>query len=217
MPSGENKLSFVGGAGNIEAILHLPQQNHDHEPLKAIMICCHPHPQFGGTMTNKVVHTLCKTFCKMGMPSLRFNFRGIGQSEGEYDNGKGESEDLLLLCEIMNENWPEQQLWLSGFSFGSWVAAHSAVSAGAKQLLSVAPPVQHFDFNQFQRPDCPWLVLMGEEDEIVEPETVFDWVDSQNNQIELVKFPETGHFFHGELVNMSRILKQHYQSTLAAF
>jgi len=212
MPSGENKLSFVGEVGLIEAILHLPKENSVNNSRKAIAICCHPHPQFGGTMTNKVVHTVCKTFSNLGLPALRFNFRGIGQSEGSYDEGQGESKDLLILCEIMKESWPEHQLWLAGFSFGSWIAARSAVSADAKQLLSIAPPVQYFDFNQMQMPDCPWLVLMGEEDEVVEPEVVFNWIEAQSNPPALIRFPQTGHFFHGQLVNMRNLLEKHYEN-----
>lgn len=210
LSAGEHSLTLQGAAGNIEAKLHLPYISPEN-PAKAIVICCHPHPQFGGTMTNKVVHTLAKTFSKMGVPALRFNFRGIGTSEGSYDEGKGESEDLLLLCETMRKNWPEQELWLAGFSFGSWIAASCASASDAKQLLSVAPPVRHFSFSEFRKPTCPWLVLMGEQDDVVEPESVFDWVNSQENPPKLVKFPETGHFFHGQIVKMSSIIEQHYQ------
>ncbi len=210
LPAGEHSPTLLGAAGNIEAKLHLPDRPPEN-PAKAIVICCHPHPQFGGTMTNKVVHTLAKTFSKMGVPALRFNFRGIGYSEGKYDEGKGESEDLLLLSELMRKSWPEQELWLAGFSFGSWIAASCASASGAKQLLSVAPPVRHFSFSAFRKPTCPWLVLMGEQDDVVEPDSVFEWVNSQEPPPKLIKFPETGHFFHGQIVNMSNVLEQHYQ------
>ncbi|RLA05530.1 MAG: alpha/beta hydrolase [Gammaproteobacteria bacterium] len=212
---GENKLSLPGEVGNIEAILHLPRENVNNIQSGPIFICCHPHPLYGGAMSNKVVHTLCRTFSKMGLPSLRFNFRGVGESKGTHDNGIGESRDLLLLCNIMKQNWPDSPLWLAGFSFGSWVAAHTAKQVGAEQLLSIAPPVKHFDFDTFDKPDCPWLILMGEEDEIVEPQSVFDWVDSQKSPPTLIKFAETGHFFHRQLVNMGQLLQQHYQNFLS--
>ena len=212
---GEHDLSLKGAAGFIEAKLHLPQKDSNGSSPKAVVICCHPHPQFGGTMTNKVVHTLTKTFSKMGIPALRYNFRGIGKSEGTYDNGQGESEDLLILSDLIQKSWPEQQLWLAGFSFGSWISAGCAMEAGAKQLLSIAPPVQYFDVADFQMPECPWLVLMGEQDEVVDPEQVFDWINSKSSAPQQIKFPETGHFFHGQLVNMTKLLQQHYLPVLS--
>jgi alpha/beta superfamily hydrolase len=213
MSPGEHKISFNGDVGKIEAILHIPNNTVDHSP-KAVMVCCHPHPLFGGTMTNKVVHTICKTFSKMGLPAIRFNFRGIGETEGTHDEGEGEGKDLLLICDEVRQRWPDSQIWLSGFSFGSWVSAHCATAAGAQQLLSIAPPVGHFDFNKFQLPLCPWLVLMGEQDEIVDAATVFKWIEDQKNSPDLVKFPDTGHFFHGQLVKMTKVLKQHYQELI---
>jgi len=214
LPAGEHDLLIPGKAGIVEAKLNIPEANETSLIPKALAICCHPHPLFGGAMNNKVVHTITKTFTRMGMVSLRFNFRGVGKSEGKHDKGIGESEDLLELCRLINKSWPEQELWLAGFSFGSWVSVSCAREAGAEQLLSIAPPVQYFNFNIEQLPDCPWLVLMGEDDDIVEPESVFKWVDSQPNPPELIKFPETGHFFHGEIARMSNILKQHYGAIL---
>jgi len=211
LSAGEQPLLLPGAVGNIEAKLHLPVINNLEGPPKAVLICCHPHPQFGGTMNNKVVHTVVKTFSKMGVPALRFNFRGIGQSEGDYDEGRGESDDLLMLSNLMQKSWPDSQLWLAGFSFGSWVAAGCAVAAGAKQLLSIAPPVRYFDAVDFQSPACPWLVLMGEQDEVVEPSEVYAWIDAQLIPPQLIKFPETGHFFHAQIVKLSHVLQQHYQ------
>ena len=216
LTTGEHKITLEGAVGNIEAILHLPEHGGVTAPAKAVVICCHPHPQFGGTMTNKVVHTLAKTFSKMGVPALRFNFRGIGSSDGNYDDGRGESEDLLKLSKIMQHSWPEQQLWLAGFSFGSWIAATCAEAASATQLLSIAPPVQNFDADSFNTPSCPWTVVMGEDDEVVEPDQVFAWIDAQKNPPQLIRFPETGHFFHGKMVKLSDILMEHYLPVLEA-
>jgi alpha/beta superfamily hydrolase len=215
MSPGENPIILEGEAGKIEAILHLPKADIVKTPVQAMMICCHPHPLHGGTMTNKIVHIICKTFSKLGLPTLRFNFRSIGESQGKHDNGIGESKDLLILSELMHKTWPDRELWLAGFSFGSWIAANSAVAAKAKQLLSIAPPVKHFDFKKMQQPSCPWLVLMGDADEVVEPSEVYEWIaDQQINKPELIRFPEAGHFFHGEMVNMSKTLEHHYQKML---
>ncbi len=211
LPAGEHDLLIPGKAGTIEAKLQIPEQETSSKMPKAIAICCHPHPLFGGAMTNKVVHTICKTFTRMGIVALRFNFRGVGKSEGSHDKGIGECEDLLELCQLLKESWPEQELWLAGFSFGSWVSVSCARDAGAKQLLSIAPPVQYFDFNHEQTPDCPWLVLMGEEDEIVDPSSVYQWIESQPNPPALIKIPGTGHFFHGKIARISKILKQYYE------
>jgi len=221
---GEHRLFLKGDMGDIEAILHLPEKvlnsvSSKPEAVpkaapKAVMICCHPHPLFAGTMTNKIVHTICKTFSRMGVPSLRFNFRGVGKSDGTHDEGRGEVEDLLSLCQQMKDCWPESELWLSGFSFGSWIAVHAAAKAGAKQLLSIAPPISHFDFNSFVKPNCDWLVVMGEDDEVVEPELVYSWIDAQQPKPQLVRFPETGHFFHGKIVKLSELLIKHYSSLL---
>ena len=215
MSGGENTITLEGAAGKIESILHLPKAGIVESPIQAMMICCHPHPLYGGTMSNKIVHIICKTFSKMGLPTLRFNFRSIGESEGIHDNGIGESEDLLILSELMHETWPNRELWLAGFSFGSWIAANTAVQAKAKQLLSIAPPVQYFDFKDFNQPTCPWLVLMGDQDDVVEPEKVYEWINAQqDNKPELIRFSEAGHFFHGEMVNMSNILEKHYHQML---
>ncbi len=209
LSSGEHDILLSTGAGKVEAKLHLPREDVIPEPPKAVAICCHPHPLFGGTMTNKVVHTIAKTFSQMGVPALRYNFRGVGKSEGTHDEGIGESKDLLELCDQVKASWPEQALWLAGFSFGSWVAARCANQAGASQLLSIAPPVQYFDVNN-DMADCPWLVLMGEEDDVVDPIEVFNWVDTQHRPPKLIKFAGTGHFFHGQIVNMSKVLQAHY-------
>ena len=209
MSAGENKFFLPGAAGKIEAILHLPKEEQAGE-IKAIMICCHPHPVYGGTMTNKVVHTVCKTFSKLGVPSLRFNFRGIGSSDGSYDDGKGESKDLLIIAKLMQEHWPEQEIWLSGFSFGSWIATQCAVELNAAQLLTIAPPIGRFDFETYALPSCPWLVLMGDADDVVDPKTVFDWIDDQERPPKLIKFADTGHFFHGQICIMSELLHNLY-------
>jgi len=220
---GEHPLFLRGEIGEIESILHLPDSDlfnvssktAPKATPKAMMICCHPHPLYGGTMTNKIVHTICKTFSRMGVPALRFNFRGVGKTAGTHDHGVGELNDLLLLCEQMKKCWPDSELWLSGFSFGSWIAVHAAAITGASQLLSIAPPIGHFDFDSFAKPNCDWLVVMGENDDVVEPEAVFRWIEKERPRPQLVRFPDTGHFFHGKIVKLSDLMKAHYLPMLS--
>lgn len=207
--AGEHRVELSANAGIVDSIVHLPE-NYQDSDVKAVAICCHPHPLYEGSMSNKVVHTLAKSFTKIGLISLRFNFRGVGKSEGEHDNGVGETEDLVSICQHVKEYFPDAQIWLSGFSFGSYIAANAAHQVGASQLLSVSPPVEHYDFTQINDPKCPWMIVMGEVDEVVSPGAVFNWVDQTPGRYQLLKFPETGHFYHGKLVKLTDQLINHY-------
>jgi len=213
--AGEHRTEFHGEAGVIEAIVHIPENINDVQ-IKAVAVCCHPHPLFEGAMTNKVVHTLAKVMTKLGMIAVRFNFRGVGKSEGEHDHTRGETRDLVAICEVIKQQFPAAQLWLSGFSFGSYVSAKAAAEVGAAQLISVSPPVGHYDFNDIADPGCPWLVLMGEVDEVVSPEAVFNWLAESPERYTVIRFPETGHFYHGKLVKMMDLLKSHFEPVVDA-
>ncbi|GAA4363075.1 alpha/beta hydrolase [Kangiella marina] len=199
----KDKFLIDGAIGAIEATLDTP--NGDER--NAVAVCCHPHPVHGGAMTNKVIHTVSRTLASLGIPSIRFNFRGVGASEGSYDEGEGEQQDLLKVIEWAQKEYPGRPLWLAGFSFGSWIAALQAKSHNAAQLISIAPPVNRFSFDNFEIPDCPWLVVMGDADEVVDPEAVFNWIDELKPQPELIKMPEAGHFFHGRLVELREELE----------
>lgn len=193
-----DKFLISGTAGAIEATLDQPEGDERN----AVAVCCHPHPVHGGAMTNKVIYTVSRTIAGLGIPSVRFNFRGVGRSEGEYDEGRGEQQDLIKVIDWVREEYPNRPLWLAGFSFGSWIAALQAKEQGASQLISIAPPVNRFSFDDFVIPDCPWLVVMGDADDVVDPDAVFDWVDQLEPQPELIKMSDAGHFFHGRLVEL---------------
>lgn len=212
--SGEHRTTFEGHAGSIEAIIHLPD-DYDETRVKAIAVCCHPHPLYEGAMSNKVVHTLAKTFAKMGLVAVRYNFRGVGKSDGEHDDGIGETQDLVTICTNLSNYFEGANIWLSGFSFGSYIAASAASRIPTSQLISIAPPVDRYDFDNLSI-DCPWLVVMGEEDEIVPPLDVFEWLEKNPGRHQLMRFPETGHFFHGKLVKLSDQLMAHYESVIEA-
>ncbi|AOE50493.1 alpha/beta hydrolase [Kangiella sediminilitoris] len=199
-----DKFLIPGAAGSIEATL----DQAEGDERNAVAVCCHPHPVHGGAMTNKVIYTVSRTLASMGIPSVRFNFRGVGRSEGEYDEGRGEQQDLIKVIEWARQEYPGRPLWLAGFSFGSWIAALQAKEQEAAQLVSIAPPVNRFSFEDFEIPDCPWLVVMGDADEVVDPKAVFDWVGELEPQPELIKMSEAGHFFHGRLVELREKLTE---------
>jgi uncharacterized protein len=207
--SGEHKLLIEGPAGHIEAIMSIPEQ----PVAQQVAVVCHPHPLHGGAMTNKVAHTLSKSLTSSGIINLRFNFRGVGRSQCTHDNGVGESEDLQFLAKLMTSSFNRTQLLLAGFSFGAWISIGVAKSVNCQHLISIAPPVKRFDFSQFEHPSCPWLIVMGEQDEVVEPEAVFEWVDELKPKPELWRYPDTTHFFHGKLV----LLRDQLEAYLATY
>lgn len=206
----KNHILIEGAVGPLEAAWDLPEtDNCDY-----VAVCCHPHPVHGGAMTNKVIHTVSRTLAGLGIPSLRFNFRGVGRSAGSYDEGNGEQQDLVKAIEYARSQYPKSELWLAGFSFGSWIAALQAHKFPTKQLISIAPPVNRFSFDDFVIPDCPWLVVMGDADEVVEPKAVFDWVDELEPQLELIKMENAGHFFHSRLVDLREELESALKGNL---
>ena len=194
------KEQFIidGPAGDLEALLESPQ---DREPLGCAVVC-HPHPVHGGTMTNKVAHTLARSFVGVGFAALRFNFRGVGKSAGAFDEGRGEVDDVLCAVDWMRASAPALPLWLSGFSFGAAMAIRAAVSTRPDGLVSIAPAVSRFAVDFETQPDCPWLILQGDEDELVDIEETVAWVNSLEPGPELEVFPGAEHFFHGKLVQL---------------
>lgn len=209
--SGETRLFIPGPAGRLElAVMRAPRT----EERPVVVVCCHPLPTDGGTMTNKVIHTVAKTLTGLGLVSVRFNFRGAGQSEGSWDQGQGELDDARAVIAWAREQFPDYALWLAGFSFGAYISLMAAAECQPAQVLSVAPPVQRFDFSRFIRPACPWTVVMPEADEIVSAPAVFRWLDSLAEPPVLIRFPETGHFFHGKLIELRERLAAHYADVL---
>jgi len=195
LPNKEN-FSIAGPVGRLEAILESPQ---DMAPLGCAVVC-HPHPLHGGAMQNKVAHTLARSFVGSGFVALRFNFRGVGDSEGEFDNGDGEVEDTLAAVAWLQNELPDLPLWLSGFSFGAAMAVRAAIVREPAGLISIAPAASRFVGNLPSQPRCPWLILQGDQDELVDIEETIAWVNSLEPGPELEVFPETEHFFHGKLV-----------------
>jgi alpha/beta superfamily hydrolase len=191
-------LSIDGPSGELEAVLETPRVARGD----AVAVICHPHPLYHGTMNNKVVHTLVRSFNLLGCPAVRFNFRGVGGSAGRYDEGLGETDDALAVVDWAAERWPESEVWLGGFSFGSYVALRAAVRSEPPGLIMVAPPVQRFAVAAEAVPRCPWLIVQGEDDELVDSSAVADWAAALSPPPALVVLDDTDHFFHGRLTRL---------------
>jgi alpha/beta superfamily hydrolase len=192
------KLFIDGPVGRLEAILDTPR---DALP-EGSGVVCHPHPQHGGTMHNKVAHTLARALLRCGFQVLRFNFRGTEASEGNYDEGVGELDDALAAIEWMRDRQASGPMWLAGFSFGAAIAVRAAVATEVDGLVSVAPAVYRFASGLTQQPQCPWLIVQGDEDELVAVEETIDWVNDLDPGPELLVMPGAEHFFHGRLVEL---------------
>jgi alpha/beta superfamily hydrolase len=148
------------------------------------------------------VTTLAKTFQGMGATTVRFNFRGVMRSEGQFDQGKGELDDLLAVIDWVQRERMKKEIWLAGFSFGSFIAAKAATQIPVNKLVTVAPPVQDFPMQNLPPITCPWVLVQGELDDIVPAKEVFAWAEARNPQPIILRFPQAGHFFHGQLAEL---------------
>jgi len=205
------RLFIDGPVGRLEAILELPAQ-----ASVASVVVCHPHPQHGGTMHNKVTHTLARTFVRMGYAALRFNFRGTHASEGQYDEGEGELDDALAAIAWMRARYPKIPIWVAGFSFGAAIAVKAAVAAELDGLISVAPAITRFASGLDSQPLCPWLIIQGDKDELVDVEDTVAWVDGLEPGPELLIIQGGEHFFHGRLTDLREAVTQFVEESLAS-
>ena len=190
-------VEIPGTAGRLQAVVAEPASTGS-----LFGVVCHPHPLFGGTMDNKVVTTIAKALVDCAVPTLRFNFRGVGSSHGTYDEGVGETDDAASVADWGGRRWPGRRLVLAGFSFGAYVALRVAQRRDLARLILVAPPVGRFDFAGIMPPGCPWMVIQGEEDDVVDPGRVIDWARRSTPAPRLVRLPGVGHFFHGRLAEL---------------
>lgn len=197
---GEHTLLLPGAVGQLEAMTATPTTASSH-PITAII--CHPHPQQQGTMHNKVVTTLHRCCRDLGVRTVRFNYRGVGRSEGEFANGVGEAEDLLAVLAWVKAVQPHDAIWLLGFSFGAGIVLAAAAHTihPINYIVCVAPGVDRDYFHATTPQHCPWLVVQGGMDDVVSPQTVTQWVNAiDDNPPQYCYFAEVGHFFHGNLV-----------------
>ena len=195
----DSRSLFVEGpAGKLEAVFETPAAA---DPVASVVVC-HPHPQHGGTMHNKVAHTLARTFVRLGFAALRFNFRGTEKSEGRFDEGVGELYDALAAIAWMRTTQPGKSLWLAGFSFGAAISVRAAVESDVGGLVSVAPAISRFAAGLTAQPACPWLIVQGDEDELVDVDETIDWFNGLEPGPELLVMRGAEHFFHGRLVDL---------------
>ena len=202
-PAEASAFTLSGPAGSLECISDVAERA---EARRGVAVICHPNPVQGGTMHNKVVTMVERALRESGLDTVRFNFRGTDASEGSYDDGIGESDDLATVAAWLRDVRPHDALWLAGFSFGSYVTIRSAMRLQADALVSIAPPVGRWTMDD-ALPTCPWLVVMGEADEVVEPQAVFDWIAAMDKPPVLIRMPDTSHFFHRRLMDLRGAVK----------
>lgn len=204
-------VSIPGPAGAIEALLEEPEGPRPQR----FGVICHPHPLHGGTLHNKVVHTLARALHELSVPTVRFNYRGVGASEGRYADGIGETDDALAVIEWGRRRWPDADPWLLGFSFGGGVAMRAGARAGARLLVTVAPavdgPVENGPPHSVPLgPPCPWLIVQGDADEVIDARRVIEWASQKSATRKSAALPAltvhvlhgAGHFFHGRLTEL---------------
>ena len=201
MTRGERRGTIAGPAGTLEVALNVPEG-----AVRGIALIAHPHPLQGGTLDNKVVQTLAKTFAALGYAAVRFNFRGVGQSEGQFDDGIGETDDALAALAAAKLEFGELPVTLAGFSFGSYVQTRVAHAITAERLVLIGPAVKRFPIEAVP-PDT--IVIHGEEDDVVALADVLAWARPQ--QLPIIVFPGCGHFFHGRLPQLQRVITGMWQ------
>ncbi|MBN9564789.1 MAG: alpha/beta hydrolase [Alphaproteobacteria bacterium] len=210
------EVIFPGPEGRIEARYH-----HSKVPNAPIAIILHPHPADGGTMNNKIVFNLFKTFVDQGFNTLRFNFRGVGRSEGRFDHGEGELSDAAAALDwLQAQNPNSNSCWVAGFSFGAWIGMQLLMRRPEIDgFISISPPANLYDFN-FLAP-CPvsGMILQGENDTIVTHDSVLKLVDKLNSQkgiaIDYRVVQKAGHFFDQQLEELSANVLEYLTKAIA--
>jgi uncharacterized protein len=197
-------LTAPGPAGQLEALLDEPAIEGE---VQRVAVVCHPHPLYGGTMTNKVVHILARTFNELNAPAVRFNFRGVGKSAGAHDDGRGEIDDVIAMLAWAEQRWPNAQIWLAGFSFGAAMALRASLRHPVARLVTVAPALRWLTEIKEQIPTCPWLIVQGDQDELVNVDAVRNWAAKLKRPPRLEILPGAEHFFHGHLNDLRDAVK----------
>lgn len=205
------KFFIDGPAGRLETVLGEPQS-----VPKGIAVIAHPHPLHGGTMDNKIVHTLFTTLLELGFITAKFNFRGVGLSEGQFNHGSGEIDDVLAVTHTLREQFAHQvtdiPLLLAGFSFGGAIQLHVAKQLAPEFLILVAPSVVNLKAPPVPETTRCALIVQGDKDDIVLPEAVLTWAAPVSQPI--VFIPGAGHFFHGKLTILKQLILNYFSHRL---
>ncbi len=201
MRAATRRVRIDGPAGGIEAAIDLPEGT-----VRGVALVAHPHPQYGGTLDNKVVQTLARVFAALGYAAVRPNFRGVGASEGRYDEGRGEVEDLRAAWAFARRTYGAAPPVLAGFSFGAVMQARLAAQVVPERMVLVGVAVNHFE-----APPVPadTLLIHGERDETVPLAAVLDWVRSFD--LPVIVVPGADHFFHGRLPLLRGLVQNNWR------
>jgi len=198
-------LTIAGPAGRLEALL----QEHEARDHAITALICHPHPLYGGTLHNKVVHRAASVLHELGAAALRFNFRGAGASEGRHDGGVGEVEDARAALRFLAERYPTARRWVAGFSFGAGVVAGLAASEpGIERLILIAPPVMNASFDVLRTLAIPKLVFQGMDDTVCPPPALREEFATWAEPKELVEIPGATHFFDRQLGTLADAMRE---------
>jgi alpha/beta superfamily hydrolase len=190
---------ILGPAGRLEALIE-PPVLQPNQPLRAAVVFAHPLPIDGGTMHTKVVYRGTKGLASLGCAVLRFNFRGVGASEGAWDNGVGELADYRAALDAMENIYPDTELWAAGFSFGSYVALTVGASDDrVRLLLGIAPPLDRYDFSAMRNSTKPKFFIQGERDEICPLKRMYEFYAQLPEPKELVVIDGADHLFDGKV------------------
>ncbi|MBP8202547.1 MAG: alpha/beta fold hydrolase [Pseudomonas sp.] len=205
MLSRETPLMIAGPCGQLEALWL------DTPGSRGVALICHPNPVQGGTMLNKVVSTLQRTARDCGLATARFNYRGVGASAGSHDMASGEVDDAEAVAHWLRAQYPDLPLTLMGFSFGGFVATAlggrlEAQGVMPEKLFMLAPAVQRLTAETPPASHCPLVLIQPDDDEVIDPQTVYHWSAALGRAHELLKVAECGHFFHGKLTDLKDLL-----------
>jgi len=188
---------IAGPAGRLEAMLDEPPA------VRAGVVFAHPHPQFGGTMHTKAVYQGAKAFVRTGCAVLRFNFRGVGTSDGAWDEGRGEKEDFRAALDFMRSRHPDVPLWVAGMSFGAWIALTvGADDSRVTTLVGIAPPLSRYDFETVRTSGKPKFFVQGERDEICPLKEMYAFYSRCHDPKELVVIDAADHLFDGKVLEV---------------
>ena len=204
------RLVIDGPAGDLQALYQPGQVD------KPAVVVCHPHPLYGGTMRNKVVYWIARVFEDLGFTVVRFNFRGVEQSHGQWADGIGEADDAVAVVDWLQAKLPGSEIWLAGFSFGTYAGLLAAAKdPRIARIFAVAPAVNFWSFDFVQQEQRPLLVISGKEDELVPFEQVQAWISTLPEHVGFYPVEGAGHFFPDHMSEMMAVIRSSAITSLA--